>query len=73
MKTLDAKGLLCPLPVLKLRKQLKSLAVGERIEMCADDPAAWVDVPHFCTENGHTLCETLDNGDGSTSYIVEKR
>ena len=73
MKTFDAVGLLCPLPVLKLRKQLKSLAVGERIEMLADDPAAWVDVPHFCAENGHTLCETRENSDGSTSYIVEKR
>ena len=69
---LDATGLLCPLPVLKLRKRLKTLNVGESVEMLADDPAAWVDVPHFCFENGHELCETKDLGNGLACYLIKK-
>lgn len=62
--TLDARGLLCPLPVLKLRKRLKSLENGAEITMLADDPAAVIDVPHFCAEAGHTLVESQEiNGD----------
>ena len=68
---IDATGLLCPLPVLKLRKRLKPLAAGQCIEMIADDPAAIVDVPHFCTESGHELIATEDR-DGAQVYIVRK-
>ena len=53
--TLDAVGLLCPLPVLKARKRLKALKAGEEITVLADDPAAIIDIPHFCAEAGHTL------------------
>lgn len=60
--TLDAIGLLCPLPVLKLSKQLKTLEVGDIIEMQADDPAALVDVPFFCNEAGHELLSTKEDG-----------
>ena len=68
---LDARGLLCPLPVLKLRKRLKSLAVGEVIAVQADDPAAIVDVPHFCAESGHDLISTQDAG-GVQTYLIRK-
>lgn len=69
--TTDAIGLLCPLPVLKLRKRLKPLAAGERITLLADDPAALVDVPHFCAESGHKLVST-DETNGHVAYTVEK-
>ena len=46
--TLDASGLLCPLPVLKARKRLKGMAPGAVLRLIATDPAAVVDVPHFC-------------------------
>ena len=52
---LDAIGLLCPLPVLKARKRLMSMADGAVLLMLADDPAAIIDVPHFCVECGHEL------------------
>lgn len=68
---LDATGLLCPLPVLKLRKRLTALPVGDMMRLRADDPAAIVDVPHFCAEAGHTLVETTDHGD-TQSYLVRK-
>jgi tRNA 2-thiouridine synthesizing protein A len=50
---IDALGLLCPLPVLRLRKRLEPLPAGALVHLLADDPAAHVDVPHFCAEAGH--------------------
>jgi tRNA 2-thiouridine synthesizing protein A len=52
---LDAMGLLCPLPVLKARKRLEDLEPGETLKLIATDPASVIDVPHFCTEQGHEL------------------
>lgn len=52
---LDVRGHLCPLPVLKARKRLQSLPPGAILELIATDPAAVIDVPHFCAEQGHTL------------------
>ena len=52
---LDATGLLCPLPVLKAAKRLRTMAPGEVLRLRADDPAAVVDVPHFCSESGNEL------------------
>tara|TARA_R110000787_G_scaffold164394_1_gene277501 strand:+ start:2878 stop:3123 length:246 start_codon:yes stop_codon:yes gene_type:complete len=71
MYELDATGLLCPLPVLKARKRLTALTPGERLRMRADDPAAVIDVPHFCTQAGHTLIEASQDGDVQV-YIIEK-
>ncbi|MEL7465018.1 MAG: sulfurtransferase TusA family protein [Pseudomonadota bacterium] len=68
----DARGLLCPLPVLKARKRLKALAPGEVLEMLADDPAAVVDVPHFCAEQGHELIGQDAAADGATLYRIRK-
>lgn len=59
---LDATGLLCPLPVLKARKRLQALDVGDTLTMHADDPAAVVDVPHFCAETSHTLVSMEQDG-----------
>lgn len=69
---LDACGLLCPLPVLKARKRLSSMTVGETLRMIADDPAARVDVPHFCTEQGHALLEQEDGPDGTLIFLIRK-
>lgn len=70
-KFLDAVGLLCPLPVLKARKRLQSLQSGEDLTMLADDPAAVVDVPHFCAEAGHTLVSSDLEGPVQT-YVIRK-
>ncbi|MEM6941880.1 MAG: sulfurtransferase TusA family protein [Pseudomonadota bacterium] len=68
---IDALGLLCPLPVLKLRKRMAALRPGDHIRLIADDPAAIVDVPHFCAEAGHVL-EKVSDIDGGQSYLVRK-
>lgn len=69
---LDATGLLCPLPVLKARKRLQALSAGERLRMRADDPAAVIDVPHFCAQAGHRLVESTQDGDVQI-YLIEKQ
>jgi tRNA 2-thiouridine synthesizing protein A len=69
---LDATGLLCPLPVLKARKRLAALDSGSVLRMAADDPAAIVDVPHFCAEAGHALLSTEKGADGVTVYSIRK-
>lgn len=69
---LDTCGLLCPLPVLKARKRLSSMMSGEVLQMVADDPAAQVDVPHFCAEQGHELVDQQDGPDGKLIFIIQK-
>ncbi|MFT6674344.1 MAG: tRNA 2-thiouridine synthesizing protein A [Sulfitobacter sp.] len=71
IEELDATGLLCPLPVLKLRKRLGPLGLGDCLRLRADDPAAVIDVPHFCAEAGHALIETTEEGPVQV-YLVRK-
>ncbi len=69
---LDARGLLCPLPVLKARKRLQALAPGALLRVLADDPAAVIDMPHFCAEAGHTLLSQTQ-AEGAAAYLIRKR
>jgi len=71
MEVLDALGLRCPLPVLKARKRLKGMMEGAMLRIEADDPAAIIDVPHFCTEQGHTLVDQSRDGDRLV-FLVRK-
>lgn len=68
---LDATGLLCPLPVLKAAKRLRALPEGAILRMMADDPAAVIDVPHFCAEQGHELVSAVD-ADGVQVYVIRR-
>ena len=68
---LDARGWLCPLPVLKARKRLAGLAPGAVLRMVADDPAAAVDVPHFCAEGGHALLSAGKEG-ADRVFLIRK-
>ena len=70
-QTLDAVGLLCPLPVLRTRKRLQTMAGGEILEVVADDPASVIDVPHFCTEAGHALLE-MESGAKRHRFWIQK-
>lgn len=68
---IDACGLLCPLPVLRLRKRISGLESGSIVRLLADDAAAMIDVPHFCTEAGHKFLGSEQLA-CSTAYIVQK-
>ena len=54
---LDATGLTCPLPVLRLQKALRELGAGARLCLHATDPMSEIDVPHFVDEHGHVLVD----------------
>ena len=69
--TLDARGLICPLPVLKARKRLGALGPGEVLRLLADDPAALIDVPHYCAEAGHALLSIEETAQGRV-YLIRK-
>jgi tRNA 2-thiouridine synthesizing protein A len=71
IEELDATGLKCPLPVLRLRKRLMALAPGALLRVLADDPVAVVDIPHFCAEEGHSVEEQADR-DGIQIYLIRK-
>ena len=60
---LDARNLLCPLPVLKARKRLDAMPRGAVLRVIATDRAAQIDVPHFCNEQGHELVAQERHGD----------
>ena len=59
----DARGLLCPLPVLRLAKAFAGKAVGAVARLSATDPAVVEDVAVFCREGGHVLVESRRDAD----------
>jgi tRNA 2-thiouridine synthesizing protein A len=61
-KTLDAKGLNCPLPILKAKKAIAELPKGATLEVLATDPGAVADFQAFCRATGNTLVEHSENG-----------
>lgn len=69
---MDARGLLCPLPVLRLRKVLLAQPAGMRVTLLATDAMAAIDVPHFCEDAGHRLLEQRPTGGGVTQFVVER-
>jgi tRNA 2-thiouridine synthesizing protein A len=71
-QVIDARDLLCPLPVLRLRKALATAAPGAEVTLLATDPAAHVDVPHFCTEQGHDLLDIREDAQGTTRYHIRR-
>ena len=60
---LDARGLSCPLPVLKARKRLQAMAPGSRLRVLATDPKAPGDFRLWCEESGHCLLEQSQDGE----------
>jgi tRNA 2-thiouridine synthesizing protein A len=71
-KTLDAKGLKCPLPVLKARRAMKELAAGDVLEVLATDPGAVKDFEAFCKTTGDALLETRRDGEVLV-FLIRKR
>ncbi|SEH95485.1 sulfurtransferase TusA family protein [Paracoccus alkenifer] len=69
---IDARHLLCPLPVLRLRRALQGLAPGAVVALEATDAAAVLDVPHFCAEAGHELLFSAPLPDGARRYLVRR-
>ena len=70
-KTLDCLGLYCPMPILKTRDALKSLATGQVLEMLSDDPASDADMKAWARRTGHDLLE-IDRHGAVYRFFVRK-
>jgi tRNA 2-thiouridine synthesizing protein A len=71
-ETLDARGLMCPMPIVKLAKKIKEMKVGEVLELIADDVGSKEDVPAWCKRTGNELLESKDQN-GTFRYVIRKK
>ena len=69
---LDARGLKCPLPVLRARKAMQGVAPGEMLRVLATDPAAVRDFQAFCGATGHELVERGERA-GEFTFLLRKK
>ena len=56
--TLDARRLLCPLPVIRTQDKVKQLAIGDVLTVTCTDPGVMQDIPAWCRINGHVVLQT---------------
>lgn len=70
-KTLDAKGLKCPLPILKAKKALKEVPPGGTLEVLATDPGSAADFPAFCRTTGNAMVEQSQDG-GVYCFVIRR-
>jgi tRNA 2-thiouridine synthesizing protein A len=68
---LDLTGLNCPLPALRTRKALRSLAPGDRLEVRCTDALAAIDIPHLVGATGDRL-EGVERGERDMVFLIEK-
>lgn len=70
-QTLDARGLGCPLPILRTRKALNIMTAGQTLQVIATDPGAMKDIGAFCEQTGHRLVSTQQSGDEHI-FVIRK-
>ncbi len=68
-ETLDAKGLLCPMPILKAAKIMKGFAPGDVLEVFADDEGAIEDFPAWCDQTGNKFLKHEEKDDYFVFYL----
>jgi tRNA 2-thiouridine synthesizing protein A len=68
---LDARGLLCPMPVVKVKLAMEELAPGEVLKVLATDPAAPRDFEVWCRETGNQLLESSQE-DSAYTFLIQK-
>lgn len=70
-QVLDARGLSCPMPILKTKKLMKDMQAGQILEIKSTDPGTANDLPSFLARSGDELLGHEDN-QGFVSYYVKK-
>ena len=68
--TIDAVGLLCPMPIAKVSAGIQALSSGQILEVTADDPAFKEDVKAFCRVSGHTLEDCIEEQSGIIRVVI---
>ena len=71
-RTLDARGMNCPMPILKTKQQLSQMQAGEVLEVMATDPGSVEDFKAFCRATGNQLLAESHSGDTFT-YRIERQ
>jgi TusA-related sulfurtransferase len=69
-KDLDARRLLCPLPVIRAQDAVATMQAGERLRVVATDPGVKNDIPAWCRINGHKV-EAMDEQDDEIVITIE--
>ena len=67
---LNARNLMCPLPVIRAQDKIKTMQAGERLKVVCTDPGALNDIPAWCRINGHQVIET-HRDDYEVSVLIE--
>ncbi len=70
-KTLDAKGLVCPMPLLKSKKAIDALEPGQVLEILGTDEGSKIDLPGWCERVGHTYLGVKEEG-GYFKFYIKK-
>jgi tRNA 2-thiouridine synthesizing protein A len=70
-QTLDARGLNCPLPILRTKKTLSTLQSGDTLKVVSTDPGSLKDMVSFCAQTGNTLLESQQAG-GDFEFVIRK-
>lgn len=68
-KTLDARGMQCPMPILKAKKEIKNLSKGEILEVLSDDPGSKEDFPRWAKRTGNELLGIFDEEDYARYFV----
>ena len=72
-QTLDCMGLYCPMPILKTRQEMDKLAIGEILEVLADDPAAEEDLKAWAKRTGQKILEIKKTDEGMRFLILKEK
>ena len=72
LDVLDARGLLCPVPVLRTRERLKTLPPSGRLDVVTDDPMARLDLRVFCVREGHRYLDEREEPGGGWRTALQK-
>ncbi len=70
-QTLDARGLNCPMPVVKTSQSIKNIAAGEVLEVLATDPGSMADIQAWCKSTGNELVQ-MDRDDGVFRFYIRR-
>jgi len=71
-KTLDLKGLSCPLPIVKTAQGMKEVESGQLVEVLATDPGSVADFNAWCKSTGNELVEQGNEG-GVFRFVIRKK
>jgi len=71
-KELDARGLVCPLPILRTKKSLAEMSSGQVLKVVATDPGAVIDFQVFSDQTGHALLSMSENSEEFV-FILKKK